>query len=106
MFDISPDLNRETKEIAATFADYVRDKGELDDLSAASSLTFANELDDMFKALKAEGAILYTAKHDHKFVGENWADKTPMSMTLGYLVVVPAIKKLEHLRVPRKTKLF
>lgn len=34
-FDISPDLNRETKEIAATFADYVRDVGELDDLSAA-----------------------------------------------------------------------
>ncbi|QQN62332.1 hypothetical protein JIR23_22510 [Bradyrhizobium diazoefficiens] len=106
LFDISPDRNRETKEIAATFADYVRDVGELDDLSAASSLTFANELDDMLKALKAEGAIVYRAKHDRKFVGENWADKTPMSMTLGYLVVIPAIKKLEHLYVPRKTKLF
>ncbi|APO55364.1 helix-turn-helix transcriptional regulator [Bradyrhizobium diazoefficiens] len=106
LFDISPDLNRETKEIAATFADYVRDVGELDDLSAASSLTFANELDDMLKALKAEGAIVYTAKHDRKFVGENWPDKTPMSMTLGYLVVVPTTKKLEHLYVPRKTKLF
>jgi transcriptional regulator with XRE-family HTH domain len=106
LFDISPDLNRETKEIAATFADYVRDVGELDDLSAASSLTFANELDDMLKALKAEGAIVYTAKHDRKFVGENWADKPPMSMTLGYLVVVPATKKLEHLYVSRKTKLF
>lgn len=51
---LSPDLNRETKEIAATFADYMRDVGELDDLSAASSLTFANELDDMLKTLKAE----------------------------------------------------
>ena len=28
------------------------------------------------------------------------------SVTLGYLVVVPATKKLEHLYVPRKTKLF
>ena len=106
LFDISADLNRETKEIAATFADYVRDVGELDDLSAAGKLTFAHELDDMLKALKAEGAIVYTAKHDRKFVGENWADKTPMTMTLGYLVVVPATKKVEHLYVPRKTKLF
>jgi hypothetical protein len=60
----------------------------------------------MLKTLKAEGVIVYAAKHDRKFVGENWADKTPMSMTLGYLVVVPATKKLEHLYVPRKTKLF
>lgn len=105
-FDISPDLNRETKAIAATFADYVRDVGELDDLSAASGLTFANEFDDMLKALKAEGAIVYTAKHDRKFVGENWAEKTPMSMTLGYLVIVAATKKLEHLYVPRNIKLF
>ncbi len=82
------------------------DVGELDDLSAATSLTFANEFDDMLKALKAEGAIVYTAKHDRKFVGENWADKTPMSMTLGYLVVIAATKKLEHLYVLHKTKLF
>ncbi len=105
-FDISTDLNRATKTIVATFADYVCDVGELDDLSAATSLTFANEFDDMLKALKAEGAIVYTAKHDRKFVGENWADKTPMSMTLGYLVVVAATKKLEHLYVLHKTKLF
>jgi hypothetical protein len=32
---------------------------------------------------KVEGAIVYTAKHDRKFVGENWADKTPISMTPG-----------------------
>jgi transcriptional regulator with XRE-family HTH domain len=88
--DISPELNRETKEIAAAFADYLRDVGELDDLSVANSLAFANELDDMLKALKAEGATVYTAKHDRKFVGENWVDKKPMTMTLGYLVVVPS----------------
>lgn len=75
-------------------------------ISPPRSLTFANELDDMLKALKAEGATVYTAKHDRKFFGENSAEKTPMSMTLGYLVVVPATKKLEHLNVPRKTKLF
>ncbi len=105
-FDISPELSRDTKEIAAAFVDYVRDVGELDDLSAANSLTFANELDGMLKALKAEGAIVYTAKHDRKFVGENWDNKTPMTFKLGYLVVVPATRKLEHLYVPRKTKLF
>lgn len=64
LFDISPDLNRETKEIAATFADYVRDVGELDDLSAPSSLTFANELDDLLKALKRPGAAPGGWPHD------------------------------------------
>lgn len=106
LFDISPELNRETKEIAATFSDYVRDVGELGDVSVADRQGFANELDDMLKSLKAEGAIVYTAKHDRKFVGENWANKTPMTMTLGYLVVVPATRKLDDLFVPRKTKLF
>lgn len=105
-FDISPELNRETKEIAAAFLDYVRDVGELDDLSATDSLAFANELDGMLNSLKAEGAIVYTAKHDRKFVGENWENKTPMTLTLGYLVIVPATRKLEHLYVPRKTELF
>lgn len=106
MFDISPDLNRETKEVAAAFADYLRDVGELVDVSVAHRQGFANELDDMLKTLKAEGATVYTAKHDRKFVGENWADKTPMTMTLGYLVVVPSTKKLDDLFVPRKAKLF
>jgi transcriptional regulator with XRE-family HTH domain len=105
-FDISPELNRETKEIAAAFVDYVRDVGELDDVSATNGLAFANELDGMLNKMKAEGALVYTAKHDRKFVGENWADKTPMTLTLAYLVVVPATRKLEHLYVPRTTKLF
>jgi hypothetical protein len=106
LFDISPELNRETKEIAAAFSDYLRDVGELGDVSVADRQGFANELDDMLKSLKAEGAIVYTAKHDRKFVGENWANKTPITMTLGYLVVVPATRKLDDLFVPRKTKLF
>ena len=86
-FDISPELSPETKEIAAAFVDYVRDVGELDDLSATNSLAFANELDGMLNSLKAEGAIVYTAKHDRKFVGENWENKTPLTLTLGYLVM-------------------
>jgi hypothetical protein len=29
-----------------------------------------------------------------------------MTLTVGYLVIVPATRKLQHLYLPRKTKLF
>jgi hypothetical protein len=39
-----------------------------------------------------------------KMANDTWADKTPISMKVGYLTVVPAEKVLTDMFVPRRVQ--
>jgi uncharacterized membrane protein YjjB (DUF3815 family) len=68
----------------------VQDLMDVDDVPVSSPLGFAKELHGILHELREQGATVYSAKRDRKFRGEDWGDKPPWELMVGYLVVVPA----------------
>jgi hypothetical protein len=104
-FTIDDGFANSTKEIAASFCDYVQDLMDLDDFPVSSRMGFAQELDGILQDLGENGARVYSAMRDRKFRGANWGDQSSLEMTVGYLAIVPADRQLSELYVPRKAKL-
>jgi transcriptional regulator with XRE-family HTH domain len=104
-FTIDPALTDETKQLAATFCDYVQDLMDADDFPVSSRLGFAKDLDGILQELRELGASVYSATRDRKFRGADWGDKPAWEMTVGYLAIVPADRELTQLYIPRRMKL-
>ncbi|MBR1165025.1 helix-turn-helix domain-containing protein [Bradyrhizobium elkanii] len=104
-FTIEPALTDETKQIAASFCDYVQDLMDVDDFPVSSSLGFAKDLDSILEELRGLGASVYSATRDRKFRRVDWGDKPSWEMTVGYLAIVPADRELSQLYIPRWMKL-
>ena len=96
-------VSDEAKRQAAGIFDFLRDLTDgYDDLSFGDRLNCAQELNAMLHDLEQLGVWIYTALRRTKMVGENWADKTPMSVTIGYLNVVPHGRSIKQLMIPRR----
>ncbi|MBJ7402165.1 MAG: helix-turn-helix transcriptional regulator [Bradyrhizobium sp.] len=104
-FTIDPALTDETKQVAASFCDYVQDLMDVDDFPVSSRLGFAKDLDGVLQELRGLGANVYSATRDRKFRGADWGDKPSWEMTVGYLAIVPADRELTQLYIPRRMKL-
>jgi transcriptional regulator with XRE-family HTH domain len=102
---IDEGLSDETKELAASFCDYIQDLMDLDDVPMSGRLGFAKELDGILQELREKGARVYSATRDRKFRGADWGDKPSWETTVGYLVVVPADRQLTQLYIPRRMRL-
>ncbi|WP_349365533.1 MAG: helix-turn-helix transcriptional regulator [Nitratireductor rhodophyticola] len=103
LFHADEAIADEAKEIAASIFDFLRDLGELgDDGSFAERLGYQRSLGELLEQLEASGATCYNAFRATKMVGENWADKTPIPLTVGYVTVVPVEKVLTEMMVPRR----
>lgn len=103
LFHADEAISREAKEVAASIFDFLRDLGDLgDDGSFSERLGYQRSLDDLLKQLETLNAACYSAFRATKMFGANWADRTPIPMTIGYLTVVPAEKILTEMMVPRR----
>ncbi len=99
-------ISQEAKEVAAALFDYVRDLIDVrDDASFSDKLGFNEYLGTMLRELEGFGTVTYSAFRSVKMTGENWTDKTPLQLTIGYLTVVPAREVLEEMFVPRRVRL-
>lgn len=104
-FTIDPSLTDETKQIAASFCDYVQDSMDADDFPVSSRLGFAKDLDGILRELRELGASVYSATRERKFRGADWGNWPAWEMTVGYLAIVPADRELTQLYIPRRMKL-
>jgi transcriptional regulator with XRE-family HTH domain len=103
-FDIDDGLADPTKEVAASFCDYVQELMDLDDFPASGRLGIAKDLDGLLQDLSEKGARVYFATRDRKFRGPDWGDKPSWELTVGFLAIVPADRQFRELYVPRKSR--
>jgi DNA-binding XRE family transcriptional regulator len=97
------ELTQAAKQVAATIFDYVQDLGDgISEVSHSDRVECACLLQQLLEELSVHDAKAYWAKRSTKVVGEHWVNKTPMSLTIGYLTVVPKAKKIQQLMVPRR----
>ena len=98
-------ISDEAKKTAATLFDYVRDLLDLGDMASCSEkVGYNRDLEALLRELRL-GATVYSALRPMKMCGENWEDKTPVSLEVGYLTVVPTENVLEDMFVPRRCRL-
>lgn len=99
-------ISDEAKKTAATLFDYVRDLLDLGDVASCSEkVGYNRDLEALLRELEGLGATVYSALRPMKMCGENWEDKTPVSLEVGYLTVVPTENVLEDMFVPRRCRL-
>jgi len=83
-------LSLDAKTAAAAMFDYVHDLLDIKyDASFSNKLNFSQELETMLRELEGLGAAVYSALRSTKITRDNWVNKTPLPLTIGYLVVVP-----------------
>ena len=56
----------------------------------------------MLRELEGLGAAVYSAVMSTKVTNDNWTNKTPIPLTIGYLTAVPMERILEEMLVPRR----
>jgi len=82
------EVSKPVKEAAAAIFDYLRDYMDIsEDYSMSQKLSAYDELEELLQTLREEGAIVHSATRPVQFVGDHWKDKTPVRMTIGYVVV-------------------
>jgi transcriptional regulator with XRE-family HTH domain len=104
LFHADEAIADEAKELAASIFDFLRDLGDLgDDGSFSERLGYQRSLGGLLEQLEALGAACYSSFRATKMIGVNWADKTPVPLTVGYLTVVPVVGEgLTEMMVPRR----
>jgi transcriptional regulator with XRE-family HTH domain len=97
-FHYSENLSDEAKSTAAALFDYARDYGDADELySATQKISVYKDLGGMLRELEDMGAAAHSGTRDCRFVGDHWADKTPMRMSIAYLVVDLADREITEI---------
>jgi hypothetical protein len=103
LFNCDDEISAEAKRQAACIFDFLRDLNDAyDELSFADRLSYDRELGIMLHDLEQLGVWVYSGLRNTKMVGENWVDKTPMSVTIGYLAIVPEGRSIEQLMAPKR----
>jgi transcriptional regulator with XRE-family HTH domain len=106
MLTADDDISPEAKRAAAALFDYIRDLLDIgDDASCSDKLEYHESLESMLRDLEEMGTAAYSAFRHVKLTGENWSNKTPLQLTIGYLTVVPTQKALDAMFVPRRVRL-
>jgi hypothetical protein len=96
-------ISHEAKQVAASLFDYIHDLQDVGDVASFSDkVAFNRDLGALLQDLERLGTSVYSAIRSTKIVGSNWADKTPMLFTVGYVMVVPAEMLLQEMIVPRR----
>jgi transcriptional regulator with XRE-family HTH domain len=97
------DLSIEAKRAAAAMFDYIRDLLDIgNDATFSDKLSFCQELETMLRKLEGLGGAVYSAIRSTKVTNDNWTNKTPIPLTIGYLTAVPTERILEEMLVPRR----
>jgi DNA-binding XRE family transcriptional regulator len=103
LFHCDEEVSLEAKQQAACLFDYLRDMVDLwSEISFSDRVSYTLEMGNMVRDLEAVGARVYEASRSAKMVGDHWENKTPIPLTIGYLIVVPREKDISQLMVPKK----
>jgi transcriptional regulator with XRE-family HTH domain len=96
-------LSIEAKRTAAAMFDYLRELLDVgNDASFTEKLSSNQELETMLRELEGLGAAVYSAIRSTKITGDNWMNKTPIPLTIGYLTAVPKERIIEDVLVSRR----
>ena len=92
------EISRPAMDAAAAIFDYLRDYMDgSNDCSMTLKLSVYDELGKLLNALNEAGAMIHSALRPVQFVGDNWQDKTPVRMVVGYVMVDRAEKQIEEI---------
>jgi transcriptional regulator with XRE-family HTH domain len=92
-------------EAFAGLVDYLRDFSECADcMSETEKLMAFAHVQEYLDTLRAAGFSVIYARRDTKVVAESWLNKTPMAMTIVYLVVYPKGSEPKMILAPRKVR--
>ncbi len=104
-FSSAVELQGAAVEAFAGLVDYLRDYRDCADLmTETQKLVVFDEVQAYLDALQKEGFSLSYARRDTKLVGKDWVDKTPWSVSIAYLVVVPKDSEPKTLCAPRQVR--
>lgn len=102
-FHTDTEMSQKAKRATASLFDYISDMMDLyNKISFSERLVIHSELDKALKELGSLGVRAYSAMRTTKILSEDWENKTPMPLTIGYLTVVPAKKDIQEMTVPRR----
>ncbi len=102
-FHADEDIPQRAKQRVASLFDYMGDMAKLyNQISFSERLVIHNELEIILKELKSLGVAVYSAFRTAKTAGENGQSQAPLSITVGYLTVVPTEKAIKEMVVPRR----
>jgi transcriptional regulator with XRE-family HTH domain len=103
LFHCDDDVSPEVRRHAAYMFDFLRDLMDIsDEISFTDKLAYNEALGTMLHDLGHLGVWVYSALRSTKIVGENWLDKTPMPITIGYLTAVPKGRVIAEMMVPKR----
>ena len=100
------ELEGDAAEAFAGLVDYLRDYRDCSDvMSETDKLGAGREAQSYFDRLSAVGFSVVHARRKTALVGKTWPDKTPLKMTIAYLVVYPKGKEPTAIAVRRQIEL-
>jgi hypothetical protein len=59
-------------------------------------------MEQMLRELECLDVRVHVASRSTKMVGVHWENKTPLPLSIGYLVVAPKDKDITQLMVPKR----
>lgn len=96
----------EAQKEAASFFDALQDYGDIwRELSHSDRFAAQRNFDELIQALVGHGVRVYGGKRERKFVGDHWADKTPLPIMIAYVSVLPADQEISHILIPKKGRM-
>ena len=99
------DTPQKVKEMFCNLVDYLTEYGDVDELySQTDKLDVHAALGDMLADLNQEGYGFYFGSRPMKLTNEHWKDKTPLKMTFGYMMLLPAGRSPVQFAVPKTSR--
>jgi transcriptional regulator with XRE-family HTH domain len=101
-FQVADGAPRAVTETAAALFDYMVDFGDVDELySFTDRLKVDDDFDASLKDIGRAGWSICYATRRASFVGSTWENKTPLPMTIGYVLLTPKGKEPGTLAIPK-----
>ncbi len=103
LFHCDDEISLEAKQQAACLFDYLCDLVDVwDDISFSERLRYTQDMEQMLRELEGLDVRVHVASRSTKMVGVHWENKTPLPLSIGYLVVAPKDKDITQLMVPKR----
>ena len=103
LFHCDDEISLEAKQRAACLFDYLRDLVDVwDDTSFSDRLRYTQDMEQMLSELEGLDVRVHLASRSTKMVGVHWENKTPLPLSVGYLVAAPKHKDITQLMVPKR----
>lgn len=102
VLDYPDDLPMEAKQTFATLSDYMIEYGDVHELYSESERIVAyDDIDRLLTELDAHTVSVCYALRHKELIGDQWVNKTPVSITIGYVCAFKKGHEPKHFAVPK-----